>query len=87
MALIFNLSLRSKGKDHFQEIEIETSRLLMELVDHSDSDVQFYVKCTLYSLLNRESFKKEATRQGIKHKLQILKEQSPPLESQKYFSN
>jgi hypothetical protein len=83
MALILNLSLRSKGKDNFQEIETETSQLLMELVDHPDSEVQFYVKCTLYSLLNRESFKKEATRQGIKRKLQILQEQSGNSESQK----
>ena len=83
MALILNLSLRSNGKDHFEEIKEEILQLLGELVDHSDLEVKFYVKCTLYSLLNRDSFKKEATRQGIKNKLEMLQEKCAPGDCQK----
>lgn len=74
MALILNLSLRSKGKDDFEEIKQEIFQVLGELVDHSDCEVRFYVRCVLYSLLNRESFKKEAMVQGVKNKLEILQE-------------
>jgi hypothetical protein len=83
MALILNLSLRSNGKDYFEKINSQIIQLLIKLVDHTDPEVKSYVNCILYSLLNRESFKKEATRKGLKSKLEKLLEQAPPYESQK----
>lgn len=83
MALILNLSLRSNGKNQFQAIQSDIIRLLSELADHSDLEVKSYARITLYSLLNRDSFKKEATRQGLKHKLQKLQEEGPPHEAQR----
>lgn len=83
MALILNLSLRSKGKDRFEQINSQIIQLLMKLVDHPNPEVRSYVNCVLYSLLNRDSFKKEAARQGLKCKLQLMRDQTSPHESQK----
>ena len=83
MALILNLSLRSNGKDQFQVIQADIIALLGALMDHSDLEVKFYARIMLYSLLNRDCFKQEATHQGLKRKLQTMQENAPSDEVQR----
>ena len=82
-ALLLNLSFRSKGKDQFEQVSSKTVNLISELVDHPNQDIERYIKSTLYLLLNRNVFKVEATRQGLKDKLDTLMKQSNMDEAKK----
>ncbi len=68
-ALLLNLSLRTIGKDKFEEIRYSVLDLLNNLMTHPNEDMKTYVNGTLYSIFTRTSIKKIAIEMGFKIKL------------------
>lgn len=52
-ALLLNLSLRTIGKNKFEEIKYTVLNLLRDFLVHENSDVRIYVTGTLYSLFSK----------------------------------
>lgn len=59
-ALLLNLSLRTIGKNKFEEIKYTVLNLLRDFLVHENSDVRIYVTGTLYSLFSKIQIRKLA---------------------------
>ena len=83
-ALLLNLSLRTIGKNKFEEIKYTALNLLYEFLDHSNLDVKIYVTGTLYSLFSKQNIKKLAVEMNFKGRLEKLIETSDEAMVKKY---
>lgn len=75
-ALLLNLSLRTMGKEKFEEIKYSALTLLGDLLNHKNGDVKSFVNGTLYSLFFKCSIKKLALEMGFEKKIKDLMEAS-----------
>lgn len=71
-ALLLNISLRSQGKEKFEEIKHSVLNLLGELLDHESSDLRSFVNGTLYSLFARPGIRSLAREMGFEDRLRQL---------------
>lgn len=71
-ALLLNLSLRSGGKDKFEEVKHSALTLLATLMKHDNPELKSFVNGTLYSLFTRPAIRKLALEMGFERKLKEL---------------
>lgn len=83
-ALILNLSLRTIGKDKFEEIRFSVMSFLRDYMCHSNSDIRTYVNGTMYSLFTRNSLKNLALETGFEERLQKIIHQSDEALAKRY---
>ena len=83
-ALVLNLSLRTIGKDKFEEIKYSVMGFLSEFLQHDNIDIRTYVNGTMYSLFTRASIKKLAIEMGFEEKLGALIQTSDEAFSKRY---
>ena len=84
-ALVLNLSMRSKGKNKFEECKHSTVIYLLDYLDYDFREVGDYVSGTLYYLLGRPSIKELAMKMGIEQRIRdIIKNDSKYAHSYNY---
>lgn len=75
-ALILNLSLRTIGKNKFEEIRFSIMSFLRDYMHHPNQDIRTYVNGTMYSLFTRSSLRNLALEMGFAEKIETLIEQA-----------
>ena len=82
LALIMNLSLRKAGREKFEAVYDKTLQILLKFMDKDSIQILTCINGTLYSLLKKEIFKKEAKRIGLDKKLINFNIDNPQLQKQ-----
>eukprot|EP00873_Tetraselmis_striata_P006543 jgi/Tetstr1/426807/TSEL_017022.t1 len=70
MALLMNLSLRSAGRQRFEQCDVLA--VLDALIESSNPQVRTYVNGTLYSVLQRSAIRSAARERGLGDFLQMV---------------
>ncbi len=83
-ALVLNLSLRTIGKDKFEEIKYSVMSFLSDFIQHENLDIRTYVNGTMYSLFTRSPIKILAMEMGFENKLKDLIEVSDEAFAKRY---
>lgn len=83
-ALLLNLSLRTIGKNKFEENKYTALNLLFELMDSKNPDLQTYINGTLYSLFTRAPIQNLAKQMNFEQKLKLLIENNEEEISKRY---
>lgn len=83
-ALILNLSLRTIGKNKFEEVRFSIMSFLRDYINHQNIDIRTYVNGTMYSLFSRPSLRALALEMGFEERLKALAESSDEAFAKRY---
>lgn len=83
-ALILNLSLRTIGKNKFEEVRFSIMSFLRDYINHPNIDIRTYVNGTMYSLFSRPSLRALALEMGFEERLRALTESSDEAFAKRY---
>ena len=82
LALIMTLSLKQAGREKFEAVAERILQILLNFMNKGDGQVLTCINGTLYSLLKRQKFKKEAKKFNLENILQNYQTDNPQVKKQ-----
>ncbi|MCQ2819755.1 MAG: hypothetical protein MJ252_21025 [archaeon] len=82
LALIMNLSLKKSGREKFEQVSDKIFPILLNFINKDNLQIHTCINGTLYSLLKKNKFKKEAKKFNLESILSSLHSDSPVLQKQ-----